>query len=215
MEKITKHFRGSDLQKATNIRIVKLDGKLLFAAHDVSQALKFSHPRKEVMSITMADDNYEKQLVNWKVTEKLFVVDQRFIIELALKAEQRLSRKFLDWLIIFIETEASRKTSIVSEKTKSLFATTQIAKKFNMSAIRLNVILQEQGFQYNVNYQWVLYARYQDQGYTETVEVKNKNNGEKIMHTYWTEKGVEFVSNILNSLDVQQNQQMQMFDEKI
>jgi len=215
MEKITKHFRGSGTLRASNIRIVKLDGRLLFAAHDVSQALKFSNPRKEVISITMTDDHYEKQLVDWKVAEKLFVVDQRFIIELVLKAEQRMSREFLDWLISFIETEAARKTSIVNEKANSLFATTQIAKKFNMSAIQLNVVLQEQGFQYKVNAQWVLYAQHQDKGYTETVEVKNKNNGEKIMHTYWTEKGVEFVSNILESLNVQQYQQLQMFDEKI
>ncbi len=75
-----------------------------------------------------------------------------------------------------------------------------IAKELGMSAVSLNKILHDKGIIYNSSGTWVLYAKYQDMGYTDTNTFNYTDTlGRKCsrVHTYWTEKGRKFIHDII------------------
>lgn len=77
---------------------------------------------------------------------------------------------------------------------------TQIAKDYGMSAQKFNKILSELQIQYKRNEQWVLYAEYHDQGYTQSRTVPIVLSDGRMStkeHTVWTQKGRLFLYNIL------------------
>lgn len=71
---------------------------------------------------------------------------------------------------------------------------TQIAKDYGMSARKMNQILNDLKVQYKANGQWVLYSKYQNQGY-----VHRRSNGmsDVKMQTEWTQKGRLFIYELL------------------
>lgn len=81
-------------------------------------------------------------------------------------------------------------------ESKSLVATTQIAKDYGMSAVRFNRILNDMKIQYKVNKQWVLYSKYQNCGYvhSKTIDITRSNGDPDVtMQTQWTQKGRLFL----------------------
>ena len=83
--------------------------------------------------------------------------------------------------------------------------TTSIAKNYGLSATKLNQLLKGLGVQYKVGNQWVLYSQYQDCGYTETRRTPiQKKDGEVVLvsETLWTPKGIEFIDQILQSVNI-------------
>lgn len=84
--------------------------------------------------------------------------------------------------------------------SRSLVLTTQIAKDYGMSAVRLNRLLHEWGIQYKRREQWVLYAPYQGQGYTcsTAVEIRRRDGRLEVKYqTEWTQKGRVFLYQFL------------------
>lgn len=81
-----------------------------------------------------------------------------------------------------------------------LLTVTQIAKEYGVGAHTLNQWLHEVGVQYKQNGQWLLYAKYQGKGYTQSVtaEYTRPDGGTGAsMQTKWTQKGREFIYRIL------------------
>ena len=81
------------------------------------------------------------------------------------------------------------------------YTTNQIAKELGLSAITLNKKLKSLGVQYRQSGQWLLYAKYQNKGYTKThtytfTHVTTGQPGTK-MRTVWTEKGRKFIHELL------------------
>lgn len=85
-------------------------------------------------------------------------------------------------------------------KSKDTVTVTQIAKDYGMSAQELNKILNEEKIQYCQSGQWLLYARYQDKGYTKSNTVTYKHGDGSVgskLNTRWTQKGRLFINDIL------------------
>lgn len=87
--------------------------------------------------------------------------------------------------------------------TTSEYTITQIAKECMMSGQALNLALSLSKIQYKQNGQWLLYAKYQNKGYTKTrTTLYNDSKGvENSKHTtVWTEKGREFILSVVDNL---------------
>lgn len=83
---------------------------------------------------------------------------------------------------------------------KDLIATTVIAKDYGMSARKFNSMLHDMGIQYKQGGIWVLYSKYQGQGYLKA-KTHNYADGNGVQHskehTYWTQKGRLFLYDLL------------------
>ena len=86
----------------------------------------------------------------------------------------------------------------------------QIAKDYGLSALRLNSILHGAEVQYKQGSQWLLYAKYQNKGYTTSsthLTTKVNQHGEEEstahIHTKWTQKGRKFIHLILEKIGIQ------------
>ncbi|ATH94509.1 antirepressor [Bacillus glycinifermentans] len=81
-------------------------------------------------------------------------------------------------------------------QNKSLLSVSKIAKDYGMSAIKLNKLLHELGVQYKQGDIWLLYAKHQDKGYTQThTHVIDADNSR--VQTKWTQKGRLFIYELL------------------
>lgn len=83
-------------------------------------------------------------------------------------------------------------------QNKSLLSVSKIAKDYGMSARTLNKKLHELGVQYKQGDIWLLYAKYQDKGYTQTSTHVIDAEHSKIS-TKWTQKGRLFIYDLLKS----------------
>ncbi len=85
-------------------------------------------------------------------------------------------------------------------QSKSLVLMTQIAKDYGMSARKMNQILNDLKVQYKAGGQWVLYSKYQNQGYvhSRTIDIVRSNRMSDVkMQTEWTQKGRLFLYELL------------------
>jgi prophage antirepressor-like protein len=81
-------------------------------------------------------------------------------------------------------------------QNKSLLSVSKIAKDYGMSARAFNKKLHDLGIQYKQGDIWLLYAKYQDKGYTQTTtHVIDADNAK--VSTKWTQKGRLFLYELL------------------
>ena len=84
---------------------------------------------------------------------------------------------------------------------KNTVSTTVIAKELGMSAVTLNRKLKEMGIQYKVGQTWVLTAKYQNMGYTDTQTYTEIIDDEtrSYVSTVWTQKDREFIHSLFRA----------------
>lgn len=83
-------------------------------------------------------------------------------------------------------------------QNKSLLSVSKIAKDFGKSAVWLNRFLHDLGVQYKQGDIWLLYAKYQDKGYTQThTHIIDSENSR--VSTKWTQKGRLFIYDLLKN----------------
>lgn len=81
-------------------------------------------------------------------------------------------------------------------QNKSLLSVSKIAKDYGLSARALNQKLYELGVQYKQGDIWLLYAKYQDKGYTQTTTHVIDADKSRVS-TKWTQKGRLFIYDLL------------------
>lgn len=127
-------------------------------------------------------------------------------MENELNSQFKLPQTYLEALEALVEKEKSLllATKTLNEQkpkveyhdkvldTESCYTTTQIAKELEMSARQLNVLLSNMGIQFKQSGQWLLTAKYQDNGYVKT-RTHLLPNGDTKHSTVWTEKGRKFL----------------------
>ncbi|MGX0021473.1 anti-repressor protein [Staphylococcus hominis] len=86
-------------------------------------------------------------------------------------------------------------------QNKSLLSVSKIAKDYGMSARSLNKLLHNLGVQYKQGDIWLLYAKYQDKGYTHTSTYALDEEHSKVT-TKWTQKGRLFIYELLKDNDI-------------
>lgn len=189
--------------EGVRVRIEKQGNEFWFVAKDVAEALRFTDPRNELIRLSLTD-SFKFLPSTWD-NSKFTMIEFKYVLELAFKAEEYYATKFLHWLYYFIQENT--KTYDNFESSEEVFATTQIAKSYGLTAIKLNEILFSKKVQYKVNDQWVLY---EDMPKNLTKTIIFDKNGKQVMHTYWTKAGVDFISNILSKMGMQKEEQLQM-----
>ncbi|MGM0863407.1 MAG: phage antirepressor KilAC domain-containing protein [Bacillota bacterium] len=81
-------------------------------------------------------------------------------------------------------------------QNKSLLSVSKIAKDYGMSARAMNKKLHELGVQYKQGDIWLMYAKFQDKGYTQTTTHVIDADTSKVS-TKWTQKGRLFIYDLL------------------
>ena len=135
----------------------------------------------------ITDELLDEIAANKEAAEKLFR---------DLKAEKEKSRGLEEQLEVN-EPKCEFCDNVL--QAEGLMPMTLIAKDYGMSATRLNSMLYAFGVQYRMNCgTWVLYADYQDLGYTQTVTIFPRYDYENpILVMYWTHAGREFLYRFL------------------
>lgn len=83
-------------------------------------------------------------------------------------------------------------------QSDSLLTTTAIAKDYGLSAKKLNRILRDAHVQFHQSGRWFLYAKYAEQGYTQS-KTHEYEQGKTKTHMYWTQKGRLFIYDLLKN----------------
>lgn len=128
-------------------------------------------------------------LTDAKMKEALLNPDTIITLATQLKREKE-ARLMAEQRANELSTKADYCDVILANK--SLVTITQIAKDYGMSGKAMNQLLHEKGVIYKQGSIWVLYAKYQKTGWTqsETKMITTRDGMEKaVLNTKWTQKG--------------------------
>ncbi len=138
----------------------------------------------------------EKQLKTSQLTNTP-VLSPKELALLVIKAEEEKERLMVEVAAL---TPKANYTDVVL-KSEGCHTVTSIAKELGMSGRELNRQLCEAGVQYRHRDHYVLYAKYQSKGYTETETHPYFNSKGEVMvavQMVWTEYGRVFVHSLFN-----------------
>lgn len=153
-----------------------------------------------------------KRFKRWVTSEVLPAIRKHGIYATDSVIEQTMKNP--DYIItVLTEFKKERESRLVAEQqvqelkpkatyydlvlqNKSLLSVSKIAKDYGMSAMRMNKLLHELGVQYKQGDIWLLYAKYQDKGYTQTSTYALDEEHSKV-RTKWTQKGRLFIYDLL------------------
>ena len=146
----------------------------------------------------------QENMTDDELLEKAILVAQKKIAERDRKIQQ-------------LEVEALEMNKTISEmkpkvnyvdtilQSDGTVTVTQIAQDYGMSAKKFNKVLQNLSIQRRVNGQWILYAKYQGNGYvhSKTFDITRSNGQPDVtMNTEWTQKGRLFLYEELKKAEI-------------
>lgn len=141
---------------------------------------------KEVLPSIRKNDAY---LTTEKAEEILLNPDTIITLAQQVKSE-REGRLIAEQQVNELKPKATYYDTVLANE--SLVAISVIAKDYGMSGARMNTLLHDLKVQYKQGKTWLLYAKYQRNGWTqsETRMVRRKDGTEKaVLNTKWTQKG--------------------------
>lgn len=123
------------------------------------------------------------------------------LIEVATKLkEERTLRLVAEQKVAELKPKADYYDTILANP--SLLPISVIAKNYGMSANKMNLLLHDLGVQYKQGDVWLLYADYQNEGYTHTEMKLWEGSSRMKPNTKWTQKGHIFIYQFLKKHDV-------------
>lgn len=151
---------------------------------------------KELMrhGMTATPDRLEEMLQN---PDLLIGLASELKRERAEKDRLMMTNKEQESVIKQIAPKAEYYDSVL--QSDDLIQATIIAKEIGMSSATLNKKLHVLGVQYYQGGTWLLYSTYQGMGFTKPkthVYTGGDNKQHTKIHTYWTQKGREFIMNL-------------------
>lgn len=121
-----------------------------------------------------------------------------FLIELATKLkEEKAKNKELEGERKILKPKADYYDTVL--KSDSYLSITMIAQSVGLTSIELNKKLEELKIQYKKSGVWCLKREYINKGYTKVIPKIINKDGKVKNHTYWTEKGREFIFKVLKA----------------
>ena len=138
-------------------------------------------------------------LTTEKIEEALLNPDMLIQLATQLK-EERTGRLIAEQRVNELQPKADYYDTILANP--SLLPISVIAKNYGMSGNKMNETLHELGVQYKQGGTWLLYAKYQNEGYTHTEMKLWKGSKEMKPNTKWTQKGHLFIYDFLKKHDI-------------
>ncbi|BAU28529.1 phage antirepressor YoqD-like protein [Aneurinibacillus soli] len=185
----TMHTPGGKQQ----ISIINENGLYMFLmASDLPEAVKFQ--RKVVELLKNIRRGNLTLVPSYQIQDEIARA-QRWIEEQKEKRAIEAKALMLEQQVAENESKVTYYNLILS--SKGTVNITQIAKDYGLSGTRLNEILHEEGVQYKMGGQWLLYHKHQNKGYTKS-KTHIDGGGKARMHTKWTQAGRLFIHQLLN-----------------
>jgi len=187
-------FKAKNNKEAKKYLLTEEAFTLVAMSYTTPEAMKMKVRFIEEFKRMRAELEKQKQPFKLPTTYKEALLQ---LVEQVEKNEQlQLQNAQKDQIIKELQPKATYYDLVL--QNKSLLSISKIAKDYGMSARKLNKLLHELGVQYKQGDCWLLYAKYQDKGYTQSKTHAIDSEISK-MHTYWTQKGRLFIYETLKN----------------
>ncbi|XRJ98148.1 phage antirepressor [Latilactobacillus sakei] len=185
-DKLTHHISASGQRR--NMYIINESGLYsLILSSKLPAAKEFKRwVTKEVLPSIRKNGAY---LTAEKAEEILLNPDTIITLAQQVKNERR-GRLIAEQRVNELTPKATYYDTVLANE--ALVSITVIAKDYGMSGAKMNMLLHDLKVQYKQGKTWLLYAKYQRNGWTqsETRMVQRKDGTEKaVLNTKWTQKG--------------------------
>lgn len=152
--------------------------------------------------VSLFNQMESKQIDSYMISDPVKRAE-RWIEEHNELTQERKGRLIAEQRNLELQPKADYCDAILSNK--ELVTITQIAKDYGMSGSKMNQLLHQLGVQYKQSGTWLLYARYQTKGWTqsETTPITHRDGRLDVkMTTKWTQKGRLGLYELLKQHDV-------------
>ena len=185
-----------DLQVFTNdafgtIRTVEHEDKVYFCGRDVVTALGYTNTSKAIQDHCRGVPFRYPNVDALGRTQEARFITEGDLYRLIFSSKLPAAQDFEAWVVNEV---------LPTIRRHGVYAIDELLDndEFLEHAKKLNTLLHEAGVQFKQSGRWFLYARFAEQGYTQS-KTHEYDEGKTRTHMYWTQKGRLFVYDLLKN----------------